>query len=105
MRKPSAEILSQIATGLRISAETLYVRAGILEDYRGDYDTAAVLLSDQTITDRQRHVLIEIYAAFQSENAATAPGNVTGSAGGTATVGLSPAEGDHQDEALAPSDA
>jgi len=36
MRKPSAEILSQIAKGLRISAETLYVRAGILEDIRGD---------------------------------------------------------------------
>ena len=35
MRKPSAEILSQIAKGLRISAETLYVRAGILEDIRG----------------------------------------------------------------------
>jgi transcriptional regulator with XRE-family HTH domain len=73
MRKPSAEILSQIAKGLRISAETLYVRAGILEDTHGDVTVAAALLADQTITDRQRQVLLEIYAAFQSENTALAP--------------------------------
>lgn len=112
MRKPSAEILSQIAKGLRISAETLYVRAGILEDHRGDVNTAAALLADQTITDRQRQVLLEIYAAFQTENAATVSGNVTGSDGGTAsatdrsvTVDLQTANRDHRDDAFASSDA
>ncbi len=105
-RKPSAEILSQIAKGLRISAETLYVRAGILEDHRGDVTTAAALLSDQTITDRQRQVLLEIYAAFQSENAAKTPGNATGSDGGTASgrdespvANSTPVESDHQNNA------
>ncbi|NQU36316.1 MAG: transcriptional regulator, partial [Actinobacteria bacterium] len=111
-RKPSAEILSQIAKGLRISAETLYVRAGILEDHQGDVNTATTLLADQTITDRQRQVLLEIYAAFQTENAATAPGNVAGSDGGTTSatdrseqVDLTTANRDHQDDAFASSDA
>ena len=71
VRKPSAEILSQIAKGLRISAETLYVRAGILEDVRGDGTVTAALLADQSLTDRQRQVLQEIYEAFRKENAAT----------------------------------
>ncbi|MFT6563966.1 MAG: transcriptional regulator with XRE-family HTH domain [Actinomycetes bacterium] len=112
VRKPSAEILSQIAKGLRISAETLYVRAGILEDHRGDVNTAATLLADQTITDRQRQVLLEIYAAFQTENAVTLPGNVSGSDGGpvsasdgATTVDLQPANRDHQDDAFASRDA
>ena len=49
LRKPSAEILSRIAEGLRISAETLYVRAGILEDRAGDHAVLiaiGVVLSD-----------------------------------------------------------
>ncbi len=69
LRKPSAEILGQIAKALRISAETLYVRAGILEDHRGDASVTTVLMADDTISDRQRRVLLEIYAAFQAENA------------------------------------
>ncbi len=73
MRKPSAEILSQIAKGLRISAETLYVRAGILEDVRGDGTVTAALLADQSLTDRQRQVLQEIYEAFRNENASAGP--------------------------------
>ncbi|HEX6887413.1 MAG TPA: helix-turn-helix transcriptional regulator [Candidatus Nanopelagicales bacterium] len=69
LRKPSAEILARIAAGLRISAETLYVRAGILEERRGDHGVIAAISEDTTLTDRQRRALLEIYAAFQTENA------------------------------------
>jgi transcriptional regulator with XRE-family HTH domain len=69
LRKPSAEILSQIAKGLRISAESLYVRAGILEDREGDAGVTATIAADTSLTERQRTVLLDIYASFQSENA------------------------------------
>lgn len=69
MRKPSAQVLLQIAKGLRISAESLYVKAGILEDDRDSVSTVEVLTHDQSITDRQRQVLLDIYLAFQGENA------------------------------------
>lgn len=76
LRKPSAEILGQIAKALRISAETLYVKAGILEDHGGDASVTASLMADLTITDRQRRVLLEIYGAFQNENVTTVPTSV-----------------------------
>lgn len=69
MRKPSAQVLLQIAKGLRISAETLYVKAGILEDNRDGMTTVEALQADQSITERQRQVLLDIYLAFQAENA------------------------------------
>jgi transcriptional regulator with XRE-family HTH domain len=69
LRKPSAEILARIAAGLRISAETLYVRAGILEERSGDQAVIAAIGEDPTLTERQRKALLEIYAAFQTENA------------------------------------
>ncbi len=69
LRKPSAEILSQLAKALRISTESLYVKAGMLDERDGELSVTAALMSDQTLTDRQRRVLIEIYAAFQTENA------------------------------------
>jgi len=70
LRRPSAEILARIAAGLRISAETLYVRAGILEERRGDVAVLTAIGQDATLTDRQRRTLLEIYAAFQTENSA-----------------------------------
>ena len=70
LRRPSAEILARIAEGLRISAETLYVRAGILEERVGDHAFLVAISADTTLTERQRKVLLEIYAAFQTENAA-----------------------------------
>lgn len=70
LRKPSAEILARIATGLRISAETLYVRAGLLEQRLGDHTVIEALTEDTTLTERQRRALLEIYAAFQTENLA-----------------------------------
>jgi transcriptional regulator with XRE-family HTH domain len=68
LRKPSAEILQAIARALRISAETLYVRAGILEARHGDSDLVAEILRDTTITERQKQVLIEIYRSFQASS-------------------------------------
>jgi transcriptional regulator with XRE-family HTH domain len=74
LRKPSAEILQAIARALRISAETLYVRAGILED-RGDQpDLVAAILGDASIGERQKQVLIDIYRTFQREHEATPTG-------------------------------
>jgi transcriptional regulator with XRE-family HTH domain len=70
LRKPSAEILQSIAKGLRISAETLYVRAGILEERGDGPDLAAQILGDPTVSERQKQALIEIYHSFQAETAA-----------------------------------
>jgi len=69
LRKPSAEILQGIARGLRISAETLYVRAGILDARRDHPDVAAAILHDPTLTERQKQALVEIYQSFQQEHA------------------------------------
>jgi transcriptional regulator with XRE-family HTH domain len=69
LRKPSAEVLQQIAKALRISAEALYVRAGILEARDGDRTVVEVLLSDPSITERQKRVLLDIYESFRKENA------------------------------------
>jgi transcriptional regulator with XRE-family HTH domain len=70
LRKPSAEILQSIARGLRISAETLYVRAGILDERDDDADLVGDILRDPTLTERQKQVLVEIYRSFQVEAAA-----------------------------------
>ncbi|GGV20313.1 transcriptional regulator [Actinomadura cremea] len=71
LRKPSAEILQQIAKGLRISAEALYVQAGILEDREADTDVQAAVRADLLLTERQKQVLMDIYASFLKENEAT----------------------------------
>ncbi len=68
LRKPSVEILQQIAKGLRISAEALYVQAGILEDRPGDSGVRSALLTDPQLTERQKQVLIEIYESFSKES-------------------------------------
>ena len=77
MRRPSAEILQQIAKGLRISAEALYVQAGILEDRRPDSGVRAAVLADPELTERQKQVLLEIYESFRREVA----GSVTAGVG------------------------
>jgi transcriptional regulator with XRE-family HTH domain len=69
LRKPSAEILQQIAKGLRISAEQLYVRAGILEFREGNQELVAAILSDPDLGERQKQVLLDIYESFRRENA------------------------------------
>jgi len=70
LRKPSAEILQAIAKGLRISAETLYVRAGILDERGDGPDLVGEILGDQSVTERQKQALVEIYRSFQAETAA-----------------------------------
>jgi transcriptional regulator with XRE-family HTH domain len=68
LRKPSAEILQQIAKALRISAETLYVRAGILEERPGSDDVELALLSDTRLTEDQKQTLLKVYRSFVREN-------------------------------------
>jgi transcriptional regulator with XRE-family HTH domain len=68
LRKPSAEILQQIAKALRISAEALYVQAGILEERYADSDVPSAVLGDVSLTERQKQVLLEIYESFRKEN-------------------------------------
>jgi transcriptional regulator with XRE-family HTH domain len=68
LRRPSAEILQQIARGLRISAEQLYERAGILESRAGDPHLVSAILADPGLSERQKQVLVEIYESFRREN-------------------------------------
>ena len=72
LRKPSAEVLQQIAKGLRVSAEALYVQAGILERKDASPVLDAVL-NDPQITERQKQVLVEIYESFRRENTVAEP--------------------------------
>jgi transcriptional regulator with XRE-family HTH domain len=74
LRKPSADILQQIAKALRISAETLYVRAGILEQRDTDPDLEQAIARDLTLTERQKQALLEVYRSFQRESAAEPAG-------------------------------
>src|SRR5438270_13505361 len=80
LRKPSAEILQQIAKGLRISAEALYVQAGILEDRPADSGVRSALLADPTLSERQKQVLIEIYESFRKEGEAATDATVSSEA-------------------------
>ncbi|MCX4800725.1 helix-turn-helix domain-containing protein [Streptomyces sp. NPDC058682] len=74
LRKPSADILQQLAKALRISAETLYVQAGILDERDPDeVETRAVILADPSINERQKQVLLQIYESFRKENALDVP--------------------------------
>lgn len=68
LRRPSAEVLQQIANGLRISAEALYVRAGILDEHPRP-DVEAAVHADPLLSDRQKRVILDIYASFRAENA------------------------------------
>ncbi|MEW1722769.1 helix-turn-helix transcriptional regulator [Streptomyces sp. NPDC093109] len=99
LRKPSADILQQLAKALRISAETLYVQAGMLDEReREELETRAVILADPSINERQKQVLLQIYDSFRKENAMDAEaGAEAAEAAGTGTgtgagAGESPAE-------------
>jgi transcriptional regulator with XRE-family HTH domain len=69
LRKPSADVLNQIAKALRVSAEVLYVRAGMLEPSEKSEVRDAVFL-DTAITERQKQVLLDIYTSFVQQNEA-----------------------------------
>lgn len=77
LRKPSAEILHSIAGALRISAETLYERAGFLDPGQRVRDVEAAVLSAGELSERQKQVLLEVYRSFlrrDDEQAADASG-------------------------------
>jgi transcriptional regulator with XRE-family HTH domain len=69
LRRPSADILQQIAKGLRISAEALYVQAGFLEDRAPGSVVRDAVLTDPELTERQKQMLIEVYESFRKETA------------------------------------
>jgi transcriptional regulator with XRE-family HTH domain len=69
LRRPSADILQQIAKGLRISAEALYVQAGFLEDRPPGSVVRDAVLTDPELTERQKQMLIEVYESFRKETA------------------------------------
>jgi transcriptional regulator with XRE-family HTH domain len=68
LRKPSAEILQQLARALEISSETLYVRAGILDARDGTSDLMAEIRRDPHISEDQKKTLVRIYESFRREN-------------------------------------
>jgi transcriptional regulator with XRE-family HTH domain len=72
LRRPSAEILQAIAKALRISAEQLYVKAGILEERSEDSDLVGQILRDRAINERQKSILVELYQGFRGQNASAA---------------------------------
>jgi transcriptional regulator with XRE-family HTH domain len=67
LRRPSAEILQQIAKALRISAETLYVQAGILDAPDGAPDLTRLIMADRSISEEQKQALVRIYLSFRRE--------------------------------------
>jgi transcriptional regulator with XRE-family HTH domain len=91
LRKPSAEVLQQIAKALRISAEQLYIRAGILspEDGVGGSVELAIL-GDAGLTERQKQTLLDVHASFLAQNAAEAPEGAEESDGATEAEGDPP---------------
>jgi len=77
LRKPSAEVLSQIAKALRLSAEVLYVRAGVLEPGQHSQVPDAIV-ADSAINERQKRVLLDIYTSFCLQNGAAREESPTG---------------------------
>jgi transcriptional regulator with XRE-family HTH domain len=75
LRKPSADILRQIARALSISSEELYVRAGILEERPSEVDLIVEIRRAGDITEDQKKTLIHIYESFRSENRSAASDN------------------------------
>jgi transcriptional regulator with XRE-family HTH domain len=67
LRKPSADVLSQIAKALRVSAKVLYVQAGILEPSESG-EVREAITADTAISDEQKQVLLEIYTTFCQQN-------------------------------------
>ena len=68
LRKPSADILQQLARALHISAESLYIRAGILEQRDDDSDLVTAIANDPFITETQKKALVTVYESFRVEN-------------------------------------
>jgi transcriptional regulator with XRE-family HTH domain len=72
LRRPSAEVLQQLAKALRVSAESLYVRAGILDPEDHPASTVEIaVLADAAISERHKQVLLDVYRSFVAEDAAS----------------------------------
>jgi transcriptional regulator with XRE-family HTH domain len=90
LRRPSAEILRQIAGALHLSAETLYVRAGILEEQPGEPDLVAEIRRDRHLDEEQKRALIHIYRSFRAAGAADPASGSETRAGAGASIGADP---------------
>jgi transcriptional regulator with XRE-family HTH domain len=76
LRRPSFEILQRLARSLEISAETLYIRAGMLDERPEGVDVAMGIAEDPHLTEPQKHELLALYRSYRRENeeaAAQAP--------------------------------
>ena len=74
LRRPSAQVLQQLAKALRISAEQLYVRAGIVSPEEGVGGSVELaILGDPALTERQKQSLLDVYASFLALNGTTQP--------------------------------
>ncbi len=89
LRRPSADILAQIARGLSISVESLLAKAGILETDEAP-EVVAAIRGDAMLTERHKSALIDIYAAFRKE-AEAAAGVLAGEPAGSAAPPPGPA--------------
>lgn len=74
LKRPSAEILQQLAKGLEVSAESLYVRAGILDAETPTPapdrpDVRRAIAEDPALTARQRRTLLDIYESYVEDDA------------------------------------
>ena len=90
LRKPSAEVLQQLAKALRISAEQVYVQAGILNaDDEQVRSVELAVLADPVLGERQKQSLLDVYHAFRAvaEDASTMPVTTTNGADLGATEG------------------
>ena len=72
LRKPSAEVLQQLASALRVSTPAMYLRAGLL-DSEGQQGVLAAIAVDPELTIAQKQSLSQIYETFRNENARHAP--------------------------------
>lgn len=78
LRRPSAEILQQIGRALEISSETLYVRAGILDESDVEVDVEGEIRRDPSLTEEHKRILCSTYRALRDES------RIAGGAGGAA---------------------
>lgn len=101
LRKPSAEILQAIAKALEISSETLYVKAGILEERPGEHDVVSAINRDAHLTEQQRAALIEMYRSFKQLHDLQGASGGQGRKGVVGSVIEAVSTGDVDDEAIA----
>jgi transcriptional regulator with XRE-family HTH domain len=69
LRRPSAEVLSQIAGALRVSTALMYLRAGLLNDNGQGHSVVGAIAADPDLTAAQKQSLTQIYETFRRENA------------------------------------